>query len=313
MRVIAIICVSCLVPSLLLADSAVDVAALPQNEFMKVLTDRQAPISPAQAKQLLGVLPESIARNELEKAFENSASVSLLEILPHIVNKDGSQPALASLRKHEDVFLRFVANCGLTGSGDTDACETVHQLLHDETVSKLEKRLIKTWAIGAGIDPAKDDQDAILDHLMNLMGKNQKLNPGDSCPAFSATDRSGNELNSSTLKGTVTVLHFWSSSCRPCLAQMPKHIETLSQATTDGASVVFVSLDEDKERFEASVEKYAIPFHNVCDGSGWGGPLARTFGVKQLPFDIVIDADGKIFSHSIHKLPPETDSLGTKQ
>ncbi len=306
MRVIAIICVSFVLQSRLLADSAIDVEALPQNEFIQVLTARNVSVSAAQAKQFLSVLPDSVARTDLERAFENTSSVSLMQILPHIVNKDESRPVLACLRKHEDIFLRFVANCGLAGSGDSDASELVHQLLHDETISKLEKRLIKTWAIGAGIDPLKDDQEAILAHLMNLIGKKQKLAPGDDCPEFTATDSSGAKLDSKTLKGKFIVLHFWSSSCGPCLAQMPECIETLAPLSKDEASVVFVSLDEDKKRFEASVKKYAMPFQNVCDGFGWGGPLARTFGVKQLPFDIIVDADGKIFSNSIHELPAKT-------
>ena len=161
---------------------------------------------------------------------------------------------------------------------------------------------MKSWALGAGIDPAKDDSKSILQHLTNLIGKAQKLKVGDDCPHFAATTQSEVELNFKTLKGKIIVLHFWSSSCGPCLAQMPRHIETLSRLSQDEAVVVFVSLDEDEKRFEASVEKYGMPFHNVCDKSGWGGPLARSFGVKQLPFDIVIDANGKVLSNSIMEL-----------
>jgi len=55
---------------------------------------------------------------------------------------------------------------------------------------------------------------------------------------------------------------------------MPQLIETLSKLSQDEAVIVFVSLDEDEKRFEASLEKHGIPFHNVCDKAGWGGPLA---------------------------------------
>jgi peroxiredoxin len=166
----------------------------------------------------------------------------------------------------------------------------------------LDQRLLKSWAVGAGIDPVKDDAKSILQHLKNLMGKVQKLKIGDDCPHFAATTQLGVELDFKKLQGKIIVLHFWSSSCAPCLAQMPQHIEMLSKLSEDDAVVVFVSLDEDEKRFEASVEKYGMPFHNVCDKSGWGGPLARSFGVKQLPFDIVIDTNGKVFSNSIVEL-----------
>ena len=32
---------------------------------------------------------------------------------------------------------------------------------------------------------------------------------------------------------------------------------------------------------------------------GWGGELVRAHGVYKLPFDVIIDADGKIASNSI--------------
>lgn len=297
---------TCLFPTILLADSAVDVAAMPQKELMQVLSARKVPISASQAKLFLSVLPQSIARNELEQTFKKSNSVSLLAILPHIVNKEGSQPVLASLREHDDAFLRFVANCGLAGSGDSDAAKKVHALLHDAGIGELEKRLIKTWAMGAGINPKKDDAEAILSHLMSLISKKQKFTPGEGCPQFSAITSSGVTLDSKTFKGKVVVLHFWASSCAPCLNQMPKHIGTLSNLPQDNVCIVFVSLDENKERFEASITKFGMPFHNVFDGNGWGGPLARTFGVNQLPFDVVIDSNGKFFSNSIEKLPDST-------
>lgn len=284
------------------ADTAADAQPLPESEFMELLAKRQIELSPGQIKTLRQFLADAKKEDELAAPLKDEASLSLIAILPHIVNKDGCQPVLASLREHSDVFLRFVANCGLAGSGDSDASEAIYTMLHDQRLKAMDQRLLKTWALGAGINPVKDDSESILQHLTNLMGTSQKLKAGDECPSFVATTQSGVELNFKKLKGKVIVLHFWSSSCAPCLAQMPRHIETLSKLSEDEAVVVFVSLDEDEKRFKASLQKHAIPFHNVCDKSGWGGPLARSFGVKQLPFDMVIDANGKVLSNSISDL-----------
>ena len=284
------------------ADTAADAQPLAGPEFMEFLAKRQIELSPAQAETLRQFLSDTKRGGELAGKLKGETSISLVEILPHIVNKDGCQPVLARLKGHPDVFLRFVANCGLAGSGDSDASEAIYTMLHDKQLNALCQRLLTSWALGAGINLVKDDSKSILQHLTNLMGKTQKLKAGDECPSFAATTQSGVDLNFKTLKGKIIVLHFWSSSCAPCLAQMPKHIGTLSKLSPDEAVVVFVSLDEDDKSFEASVEKYGMPFHNVCDKSGWGGPLARTFGVKQLPFDIVIDANGTVLSNSITEL-----------
>ena len=299
---ISLYLIFCLGSSVEGAESAVDVKPLPFPEFMQLLAERDIELSKAQAKELQRFLTDSKAA-ELAQQIEEDKSVSLRALLPHIVNRDGSQPVLASLQKHPDVLLRFIVNCGLAGSGDSDAAQVLLNLLHDERLEMVDKRAIKTWAKGAGIDPAKDDAKTITAQMMTLMGQEQKLKAGDGCPEFSATTDADIVLEFKQLKGKVIVFHFWSSSCGPCLARMKQHIEKLSQLPQDETVIVFVSLDEDEKIYQATVKKYGMPFHNVCDKSGWGGPLARTFGVKQLPFDVIIDANGKVFSNSIEELP----------
>lgn len=305
----AVILGLCLGTPLEAAETAVDARPFAGAEFIEILASRQVELSSDQAAALRRFLADTKPNHseKLAGKLTGAATISVMEVLSRIVNKDGCQPVLASLREHPDVLLRFVSNCGLAGSGESDAANVVHDMLHDESLSALDQRLIRTWADGAGLDPSQDDPQSILKHLMNLMGKGQKFKAGDACPDFLATTDSGVKLDFGGLKGKTIVLHFWSSSCKPCLVQMPAHIDALSKLPGEETVVLFVSLDEEPARFRKSVEKYAMPFHNICDGSGWGGPLARTFGVKQLPFDVVVGPDGKIFSNSIEELPLGTN------
>ena len=80
---------------------------------------------------------------------------------------------------------------------------------------------------------------------------------------------------------------------------MPAHIAVLAKHDQKEVEVVFVSLDDDAKKFESTVEKFKMPFKNVRDERGWGGELTRAFGVNFMPFDVVIDAEGKIASKSI--------------
>jgi len=66
--------------------------------------------------------------------------------------------------------------------------------------------------------------------------------------------------------------------------------------------VVFVSLDDDKEKFIEAVKQFKIPFKNARDERGWGGELARQFGVNSLPFDVIIDGEEKIASYFIEDI-----------
>ena len=105
------------------------------------------------------------------------------------------------------------------------------------------------------------------------------------------------------------------------MASMPSHIETLSEYDSETVEIVYVSLDEDKDAFDSVVSNHGILFKSVREASGWGGNLARTFGVNSVPFDIVIGRDGKVFSNSIEDIDaalaaeptPSQNDGGTKR
>lgn len=86
------------------------------------------------------------------------------------------------------------------------------------------------------------------------------------------------------------------------MGQMPEHIKSLSKLDQSQVEILFVSLDEDQEKFIEAVNKFQIPFTNVCDERGWGGDLARAFGVRYMPFDVIIGPAGTIVSNSIQDL-----------
>ncbi len=86
------------------------------------------------------------------------------------------------------------------------------------------------------------------------------------------------------------------------MGQMSTHVASLAKLDKSQVEVIFVSLDDDHEKFAEAVEKFQIPFINVRDERGWGGDLARAFGVRYMPFDVIIGPDGKIISNSIQDL-----------
>lgn len=144
-----------------------------------------------------------------------------------------------------------------------------------------------------------DSEKKILEHLIAASGKEPKFKKGDTAPDFAITTTTGRAISLTHLRGQIVVLHFWATSCGPCLGQMPAHIAVLAKHDQKEVEVVFVSLDDDAKKFESTVEKFKMPFKNVRDERGWGGELTRAFGVNFMPFDVVIDAEGKIASKSI--------------
>lgn len=285
------------------ADSAATVKPLPFNDFNRIVGARSVTID-APTKGLIlksadGIEPHSPQISLVVKALRDDAKEISLEALVLLLESERGQAVSEQMAKHDDPVVRFVANIVLSASGNSDAAKAIYALIHDESLSRIDKRLIRTWCGGVGLRAGKDDAAAILGHLTVAMGEESTLKHGDVVPDFIANTTKGRKLSSLELKGKVIVVHFWATWCAPCVAKMPSHINALSEYDSKALEVLYVSLDEDKDAFEAAVAKLRIPFTMVREPAGWGGNLARTFGVNSVPFDVVVGPDGKVFSNSI--------------
>jgi len=298
-----VLLVTLFLSSVVLADSAASVKPLPFDDFKRIAGERSVKIDASTRTAILDLakgldpIPPQLAA-AVKSLRADALSISLEALMPLLEPQRG-QSVSQKIIKHDDPLVRFVAGIVLSCSGDTDAAKTVHALIHDESLSLMDKRLIRTWCDGVGIRATRDDAAAIADHLFTAMGGKPKFRKGDLAPSFEIETTKGHKLSSRELKGKVIVLHFWATTCGPCIGQMSSHIKSLSEHDSKSVEIVFVSLDDDKEAFDSTVAKFAIPFHSIRESLGWGGHVARAFGVNSMPFDIVIDKEGRIFSNSI--------------
>ena len=68
----------------------------------------------------------------------------------------------------------------------------------------------------------------------------QKLQPGNAAPNFSAQSLTGTQVNLDALQGKVVVLTFWSTKCAICHAEIPKLNQIVDRYR--GQDVVFLAL-----------------------------------------------------------------------
>ncbi len=288
-------------PTIAIADSAASVSPLPLDKFAENAEKHIVKIGEETKATILAMDGQDSTKEfaRIAKLLrDGTKAVTLKEFAP-VLAGDGGQAIATTMTSHDDSVIRFYSNLVLASSGNSDAADAMHTLIHDESLEMTDKQMIRTWCDGVGIRVADDDSQKILEHLVTMVGKQTKFKKGDTVPDFEVTASSGRTISLSKLSGKVVVLHFWSTSCGPCLGQMPSHISALEKYDQKAVEVLFVSLDTDEEKFKSTVEKFKIPFSNVCDKMGWGGELVRAYGVYKLPFDVIIDADGKIASYSI--------------
>jgi thiol-disulfide isomerase/thioredoxin len=117
---------------------------------------------------------------------------------------------------------------------------------------------------------------------------------GAEAPLFSATDLKGREVELESLRGGPVLIDFWASWCPPCRSAALT-LKRLAGEHGAWLRIIGVSLDEDRQAFEAFAYNLHLPGHQIFDG-GWYGPIADQYGIAfvGIPYSILIGKDGRI-------------------
>ena len=103
----------------------------------------------------------------------------------------------------------------------------------------------------------------------------------------------------SDYKGKLVYLDFWASWCGPCRKENPNVVQAFNKFKSYNFTILGVSLDKDKEKWAKAIEKDQLNWTHISDLSGWSNAVAQQFGVKSIPFSILIDPEGIIMAKNL--------------
>lgn len=112
---------------------------------------------------------------------------------------------------------------------------------------------------------------------------------GRPAPSFRRPTVQGGHFRTEDTAGQVLVVEFFARYCQPCQQRLPA-AEQLRQELPD-VRVVGVSLDETPEAALEQVRRYRLGFPVIHDA---GLVLAGRFRVSELPYALVVGADGRV-------------------
>ena len=99
----------------------------------------------------------------------------------------------------------------------------------------------------------------------------------------------GSEFGVAAEQKTYTVLHFWATWCKPCLAEFPELKNALPRLQSDSVAF-FLATEEDLDQIRTFEEKrnFGLEFLHLKKGA------LADFEVHALPTTLVIDRQGKV-------------------
>ena len=103
----------------------------------------------------------------------------------------------------------------------------------------------------------------------------------------------GSSQTTADMKGKVTLVNFWATSCTTCVAEMPEIVATYNKYQARGFDTVAVAMSYDPPSYVVNfAETRKLPFKVAIDNTG---NVAKAWGdVRLTPSTFIVNKRGEI-------------------
>ncbi|MGC8802909.1 MAG: DUF4369 domain-containing protein [Bacteroidales bacterium] len=126
---------------------------------------------------------------------------------------------------------------------------------------------------------------AYIEHQLDIM-KHTRV--GQKAYPLVLPDTTGTSVDLQLIRNRYILLHFWASWCDACRDEIPEVVH-LFQQHQNQLTIVGISLDTNFKRWKEAIKLYRMNWQHLSDLKGWKNKAASIFGVRAIPYYILLD------------------------
>lgn len=141
-----------------------------------------------------------------------------------------------------------------------------------------------------------EPQKQYIERKIEAERRKVQLQSGDvEAPDFTFEDMEGKRVSLKDFRGKWVIIDFWGSWCPWCIKGFPKLKEAYASYSPK-LEILGIACNDPKDKWEAAVKKYELPWVNVYNPQQGGGKLLEDYAVEGFPTKAIINPEGKIIN-----------------